>query len=164
MKFFRSVVALLLAFSLMAVLAPCVKAEQENAKSITVTIDRVVMPQSSIYPGRVFTDPATVTVSDFVIRDYLGIPIEGFIVQTVSGQTKVPICKVKEIDFSGWTHRRTDDIKLVENVTCAEIILTDGTSRSVVMNADFGTIEGKTEHGDFYLSLPHTVERLVFNR
>jgi hypothetical protein len=164
MKLFRSATALLVAFSLMAVCAPAVRAEQGNAESITITIDRMVMPQSVFHPGRACTKPATVTVSDFVIRNYSGAPIDGFIVQTVSGQTKVPIDDVKEINFSGWTHRRTEDIDLIENVTRAEMVLTDGTSKSVILNADFGTIEGKTEKGDFFLDLPHTVERLVFNR
>ena len=164
MKLFRSAAALLVAFSLMAVCVPAVRAEQGNAESITITIDRMVMPQSVFHPGRVCTKSATVTVSDFVIRDYSGAPIDGFIIQTASGQTKVPIEEVKEITFSGWTHRRTDDIELIENVTRAEMFLTNGTSKSVIMNADFGTIEGKTDKGDFFLDLPHTLERLVFNR
>jgi len=164
MKVFSSTVALVVALSMVAVFAPCAKADQGNAKSITLTIDRTVMPQTVFYPGRTHTKPATVTVTDFVIRDYSGAPIDSFIIQTVSGQTKIPIDEVKEIDFSGWTRRRTDDIPLIENITCAEMVFTDGTSRSVIMNGDFGTIEGETTLGDFFLSDPLTVEHLIFNR
>jgi len=164
MKIFRSAAVLLVVFSLIHLCSPAVRAEQGNAESITITIDRTVMPQTVFHPGRVCTKAATVTVSDFVIRDYSGIPIDSFIIQTVSGQTKVPIEDVKEITFSGWTHRRTDDIELIENVARAKMVLTDGTTKSVILNADFGTIEGRTDKGDFFLDLPHTVERLVFNR
>ena len=106
----------------------------------------------------------TVTVSDYVIRDFSGAPIKGFTVQTVSGQTMIPIDTVKEIEFSGCVSTRTEDIDNVEHVTKAKILLVDGKKKSVVMNSDFGTIEGKTKRGDFFLGKPDTVMKLVFNR
>ena len=161
MKGLRLVLAFLLALVLVAMLAGDAVAEGE---SITITIDRKTMPQSVLHPGRFFTEPETVTVYDYVIRNYSGKPIDGFIVQTSSGQTKVPVATVKEIRTEGWVHRRTADIEYVENVVRADMLLTDDSQMSVLMNADFGTIEGKTDLGDFFLKDPHTVRHLVFNR
>lgn len=164
MKGLKSAVALLVVLTLAAAVTPNVMAEQGENESITITIDRVTMPSTIFFPGRIFTRAKTLTVHDFVIRDYNGIPIDGFIIQTSSGQTKVPIYLVEEIRASGWIHRYSKDIDFTENVTSADMVLTDGTEMNVLMNADFGTIEGKTEDGDFFLGNPYTVRRLVFNR
>lgn len=164
MKVLKSAVALLVVLTLAAAVTPNVAAEQANSESVTITIDRVTMPSTLLFPGRIFTKAKTLTVHDFVIRDYDGIPIDGFIIQTSSGQTKIPIYMVEQIRPSRWVRRETKDIDFVENVVCAEMVLTDGTEMNVLMNADFGTIEGKTEDGDFFLGDPHTVRQLVFNR
>ncbi|UCD56318.1 MAG: thrombospondin type 3 repeat-containing protein, partial [Candidatus Hydrogenedentota bacterium] len=164
MKVFKCASALLVALTLMAVLMPSATAGQGGAESITITIDRRTMPSSLLFPGRFFTKAATVTVHDFVIRDYLGNPIDGFTVQTSSGRTEIPIHLVEEIRLSRWIKRNTKDIEYVENVVEGEIVLTDGREMSVLMNADFGTIEGKTDFDDFFLEDPHTVRHLVFNR
>jgi outer membrane protein OmpA-like peptidoglycan-associated protein len=161
MKGFKIALAVLLVLMFASIFASNANAEDG---SITITIDRKVMPQSLLHPGRFMTGDETITVYDYVIRDYRGAPIEGFIIQTASGQTKVPIDTVKEIHTKGWIHRRTGDIKYVENVVSAEIYYTDGTREEVVMNADFGTIEGTTDLGDFFLDNPHSVKVLVFNR
>ncbi len=164
MKVLKSAVALLVVLTLAAAVAPNVAAEQGENESITITIDRATMPSTIFFPGRIFTKAQTLTVHDFVIRDYDGIPIDGFVIQTSSGQTKVPINLVQEIRPSKWVNRYSDDIDFIENVTHADMVLTDGTEMNVLMNADFGTIEGKTEDGDFFLGNPYTVRRLVFNR
>jgi outer membrane protein OmpA-like peptidoglycan-associated protein len=164
MKVFRTVSALL--FALVIVAVPIVSAGTDcgEGDSITITINRRTMPQSLLHPGRFFTKSETLTVSDFVIRDYSGVPIDSFIIQTSSGRTEVPVHLIKEIRQTGWIHRRTEDIRYVENVVETEMLLTDGTAMSGLMNADFGTIEGKTELGEFFLNDPHTVRHLVFNR
>ena len=168
MKGFKIAAAILVALMLVGTHVPYVSAEQDQGKSITITLDRRTVPQSMFRAGRFFVDKddvtATVTVFDHAIRDRAGTPIDGFTIQTASGQTKVPIETVKEIRFTGWVHRRTDDIELVEHVTEADILLTNGTEKNVLMSADFGTIEGKTERGDFFLGDSHTVRHLLINR
>lgn len=136
----------------------------DQGKTITITIDRAYRPAVIFHPGLMWQEEATVTVRDFVIRDYMGKPIDGFVVQTASGRTEIPIQKVKEIRFSGCVHRVTKDIPYIQNVTSAKMVLADGTTKDVLMNADFGTIEGKTEKGDFFLGDPYTVKHLVFER
>jgi hypothetical protein len=168
MKVLKVTSVCLIALMLVGTLIPTAMAEEESEGTLTLTLDRRVMPQSLLWPGRFLLTGdevrMTVTLQDYVIRDYLGAPIEGFIIQTTSGQTRVPIETVKSIDFTGWVHRRTEDINYVENVTKADILLTNGKTKCVLMNADFGTISGKTERGDFIVSDPHTVMKLVFDR
>jgi hypothetical protein len=164
MKALKIAIALLVALILLAVIVPSAAAGEGESESITITIDRKTMPSSLLFLGRFFTESATVTVDDFVIRNYFGLPIDGFVIHTSSGRTKIPIDEVKEICFSRWIQRNTKDIVSAENVVSAEMVLTDETELSVLVNADIGTIEGKTDWGDFLLIDPHTVRRLVFNR
>jgi hypothetical protein len=166
MKSFKIVSALMIALMLACCLVPNAMAEQKQEKTITLTMDRRVMPQSLFHPSVFLQDGSkvTVTVSDYVIRDYSGDPIKGFTVQTASGQTLIPIDDVKEIEFSGCVSTKTEDIDYVEHVSGAEILLVNGKKKNVVINADFGTIEGKTKRGDFFLGKPNTVVKLVFNR
>ncbi len=161
MRSHKLISALLLGLALAAAFASGSSAEEE---SITITIDRKTMPQSLLHPGRFFTKQETVTVYDYVIRNYLGKPIEDFIVQTAAGMTKIPVDTVTEIRFRNWIKTRTSDIPNIERVVEAEMFFTDGTMMQVLMNADFGTIEGRTELGDFFLKDPATVRHLVFNR
>ncbi len=161
MRRLRPCLSLVIAFALIAGLAPCVWAGED---SVTLTLDRKTMPQSLLHPGRFFTKQEVVTVYDYVIRDYRGEPIEGFTIQTASGLTKVPIDTVEEIRFKNWIKRRTDDIYLIERVVEADMFFTDGSQMRVLTNADFGTIEGRTELGDFFLGDPLAVRHLVFNR
>lgn len=162
MNIFKLVSATLIAVMLFMAVGPDAMAEDD---SITITIDRRTMPQSVFHAGRFFRGgPKTLTVYDYAIRDYLGKLTEGFTIQKSAGQLMIPIDTVKEININNWYSRRTDDIEYVENVARAEIILVDGSRIEALMNADFGTIEGKTDLGDFFLNDPHTVRRLVFNR
>lgn len=161
MKRSRILSAFLLALMITSTFVSAAVAEGD---SITITIDRKVMPQSLLHPARFKTSAETLTVYDYVIRDYTGDPIDGFIVQTASGQTKIPIDTVKQIRTEGWIHRETDDIDYVENVVEAYFLFTDGTQEQYLMNADFGTIEGTTDLGDFFLGNPHSVKSLTFNR
>jgi hypothetical protein len=103
-------------------------------------------------------------VEDYVIRDYLGKPIKGFMIQAGPGLEKIPVETVEAISINNWVRRRTDDIPHIENVVKADMLMTDGSEMHVLMNADFGTIEGRTELGDFFLKDPLTVRHLVFNR
>lgn len=162
MKSLRFASAFVAVLMLAAVFVPHAVGGEEGWKSITITIDRKTMGQSVFYPGRFFTDPATVTVDDFTIRDYFGVPIDGFTIQTSSGKTEIPICTVKEISFCEWVRRKTSDIMHVEHIVKATMVLTDGEELPVLMNADFGTIEGKTDLGNFFLKDPHTIRHLVF--
>jgi len=164
MKALRTVLTVVSALAMVAVPTLATAACGVDSASITITIDRGTMPQSIFHPGRIFTKPETLTVNEFVIRDYSGNPIDSFTIQTSSGRTEVPMNLIQEIRQKGWIHRRTDDIEYVENIVKADMLLTDGTEMSVIMNADFGTIEGKTELGEFFLGDPHSVRRLVFNR
>lgn len=166
MKGFKLPVILLVALMLTGIIAPVAMAECEDAKSLTVTIDRRVMPQTIYHPGRLFQRPKTVTVTlhDFVIRDYAGMPTDGFTIQTNAGQTKIPLDAVKELQLYGEFYRRTDDIYLSENLVRSHFSLTDGREVWAFMNPDFGTIEGKTGQGDFFLKEPHAVKRLVFSQ
>lgn len=164
MKMLKIASVFLVALLLLAILAPGTVAGQTADDTITITIDRKVMGQTIFHPGRRFTPSETLTVSDYAIRDYTGKLIEGFIVQTSSGRTKIPVSSVKEIRISKWISRCTDDIELVENVAEAEFDLTDGSTHALLMNADFGTIEGQVEDDSFFLPDPLTVRRLVFNR
>ena len=161
MKARKLVPAILLTVTLLAVSTLGASAEEG---SITITISRKTMPQSLLHPGRFFTKAETLTVHDYVIRDYLGRPIESFAIQTASGLTKIPVDTVKEIHFNNWLKRRTEDVYLSEFVVQADMLMTDGSEMNVLMNPDFGTIEGKTELGEFFLKDPHTIRRLVFNR
>ncbi len=164
MKVFKLASVLLVVLALTAIAMPNVMADCEEGDSITITIDRGTKPSSFFHPGRFFTKSATETVYEFVIRDYDGLAIEGLTIQTSSGRTIVPIDRIKEIRFNNWIERESDDINYVENVVKADLMFNDGTEKSVVMNADMGTIEGKTKLGDFFLRDPHTLRRLVFNR
>lgn len=166
MKSFKIVSVFVIALMLACSLAPNAVAEQKQEKTITLTMDRRVMPESLFHPGVFLQDGAkvTVTVSDYVIRDFLGAPIKGFTVQTASGQTMIPIDKVKEIEFSGCVATKTEQIDYVDHVAKAEVLLVDGKKKDVVINVDFGTIEGKTKRGDFFLGKPSTVTKLTFNR
>jgi len=161
MRGLKFATAILLGIALIAAVAPVARAD---AESITITISRTVMPQSLLHPGRFFQDPETLTVEDYVIRNYLGRPIEDFMIQAASGLEKVPVETVKEISFNNRIRRRTDDLPRVERVVEADMVMTDGSTMHVLMNADFGTIEGRTELGDFFLEDPTTVRHLVFNR
>jgi len=161
MRRLKLAASLLIALALVAAFAPVSSAEEE---SITITIDRKTMPQSLLHPGRFFTKQETVTVYDYVIRNYMGKPIEDFTIQTASGRTEIPVDTVAEIRFKNWVKRRTDDIERIERVVEADMFFTDGSEMNVLMNADFGTIEGSTELGDFFLKDPLAVRRLVFNR
>ena len=168
MKSLKLISSFLVAMMLFAVAVPYAAAEGEQADSITITIDRRVKPQSFFHIGRFFAKAdrreATLTVYDPVIRDYDGIPIKDFTVQTASGRTAIPIDTVEAIRFSSWLGRRTDDIERVEWTVNADILLTNGNEKQVIMAADFGTIEGKTDRGEFFLSDPHTVRYLEFHR
>ncbi len=164
MKWTKTVLGLMVALVLVGVFTVNAMAKQGNADSITLSIDRTPMGQTIFHPGRHHTAPATVTVRDFMIRDYTGLPIEGFVMKTCSGRTMIPLETVMEIRLSRWSSRRTDDIFLIENVVEVEIDLTDGTTRIGLMNADFGTVEGQTELGDFFLGDPLYVRHLLFNR
>ena len=164
MKCTKTALGLMIVLVLVGVFSVNAMAEQGNADSITLSIDRTPMGQTIFHPGRLRTGPATVTVRGFMIRDYTGLPIEDFVMKTCSGRTMIPIETVMEIRLSRWSFRRTNDIYLIENVVEVEIDLTDGTTRTGLMNADFGTIEGKTELGDFFLGDPLYVRHLVFNR
>lgn len=161
MRGLKSATAILLGIALIAAFAPAASA---SADSVTITINRAVMPQSIFHPGRFFQEPETVTVKDYVIRNYLGDPIKDFMIQAASGLERIPIDTVEEISFNNWIHRRTDDLPRIERVVEADMLLTDGNVLHVLMNADFGTIEGKTDLGDFFLKDPTTVRHLVFNR
>jgi outer membrane protein OmpA-like peptidoglycan-associated protein len=160
MKGIRIAFALLVTLTLVAVFTPNATAEGE---SITITIDRNVMPQTIFHPGRSRTEPATVTVYDYVIRDYSGKPTKVFTLQTASGRTRVPLESVREITLDNWISRRTDDIPDVEHVVHVDMLLKDGTRIDSLMNADFGTIEGTVDNGEFFLEDPHTVRHIVFN-
>jgi outer membrane protein OmpA-like peptidoglycan-associated protein len=153
--------AILLGIALMAAFSPAAKAD---VGSITITISRSVMPQSLLHPGRFFQEPETVTVEDYVIRNYLGEPIKDFLIQAGPGVERIPIETVKAININNWVRRRTDDIAHIEHVVEADMLMTDGSMMNVQMNGDFGTIEGRTELGDFFLEDPLTVRHLVFNR
>ena len=161
MRGLKLVSTLLLGVVLVAASASVARADDG---SITITIDRRVMPRVIFHPGLLFTKAETVTVKDYVIRNYLGKPIGGFVIQTASGRTTIPIDAVQEIRMNEWVSRRTEDIPGIERVVEADILYTDGTRERVLMNADFGTIEGATELGEFFLGDPLTVRSLVFNR
>ncbi len=164
MKIAKTASVFLVALTLIAIFIPDVMAQMGNAESITVTIDRKTYPNIIFHPRLWKSQPETVTLHDFVIRDYYGIPIDAFIVQTASGRTEIPIEQVAQICTKGWITRASKDIDLADSVIKADIVLTDGTQMESLMNLDFGTIEGKSELGDFYLNDPHTVRQLVFNR
>lgn len=161
MRGFKLGITILLALMLANIFVSNAVAEGD---SITLTIDRKTMPHALFRPSELLTESETVTVNDYVIRDYFGEPIKGFVVQTASGETLLPIDTIKQIRTKGWIHRRTEDIDYVENVVKADILFTDGTREEVLMNADFGTIEGNTELGEFFLGNPHSIKSLVFNR
>jgi outer membrane protein OmpA-like peptidoglycan-associated protein len=164
MRVLKTASAFLIALTLIAGLIPDAMAAMGNCDSITVTIDRKTHPNVIFHPELWKTNPATVKVHEFMIRDYYGNLIDGFVIQTASGRTKIPIDTVKEIHTKGWITRSTKNIEYIDSVIKADITLVDGTTLDVLMNADFGTIEGKTELGDFFLGDPHTVKMLVFNR
>jgi hypothetical protein len=149
---------------LLAALPATVLAEQGGAESITLTLDRAVMPVTIYHAGLLWTEPQIVTVQDFVIRDYLGNPIQSFVVQKASAREEIPIETVESIRQTGWINKNTKDIKGIEYVVPVVISLTDGRELETLMNADFGTIEGFTILGSFFLDDPHTVKELVFNR
>jgi outer membrane protein OmpA-like peptidoglycan-associated protein len=167
MRIVKYTLMLFVVISLMTV-SPAIAAAQAGSgsgdDSLTLTLDRKYMPKTIFYPGLLCTDADTITVHEYVIRDHLGKPIDGFIIQTASGQTLVPVEKVKEISFEQCIRHKTRDIDHVYFVEDARMVLTSGKEMSVIMNADFGTVEGKTKLGDFFLGDPHTVKKLVFNR
>lgn len=165
MKVTHKMLTLVIALSLTAVLQAPAVAGQGGADSITITVDRNVMPAHLYHvTGQSRTKAETVTLTDFVIRNYFGKPIDGFIIQTVSGRTTVPIETVKEISHTGWIRKHTEDIPGIAYVVPVHMVLTDGSEMDVLMNADFGTIEGMTDLGKFFVKDPHTVTHLVFNR
>lgn len=164
MKAYKTVLLLLVAVAFMSVLAPAVMAQGELGDSITVTIDRKTKPNVVLHPELWGAKPETVTVYNYVIRNYYGTPVDAVIVQTASGRTEIPIGDVREIKTNGCIRRYTNEIAYINSVIDADIVLNDGTQLSVVMNADLGTIEGDTELGQFFLKDPHTIKHLVFNR
>ncbi len=166
MKNLKLISSLVVAAMLFAVVAPHAAAEGEQADAITITIDRAVKPQSFFHIGRFFAPrrEATLTVYDPIIRNYDGRLTEKFTIQTASGRTDIPIDSVQAIRLNNWIERRTEDIPQVEWTVNANILLTDGTQKQVLMNADFGTIEGRTDRGEFFLKDPHTVRFIEFHR
>ncbi|RJP19805.1 MAG: hypothetical protein C4520_12005 [Candidatus Abyssobacteria bacterium SURF_5] len=155
---------LLLVLALLAGFTSAARGEQGNARTITLTLDRAVMPAALYHPGTLCTGPMVVTVHDFVIRNHFGLPIDSFIVQKASARVEIPIETVQEIRQTGWISKKTEDIPRIMYVVPAVITLTDGREIETIINADFGTIEGMTERGPFFLDDPHTITRLVFNR
>ncbi len=168
MKNFKLASALLVAVALLVTAAPHVLAEPDHGDSITITLDRRVMPESFFNIGRFFMreDRATTTVTVYepVIRNYDGRPITGFTIQTASGQTKVPIDTVQELSLNGWIGRQLDEIPDTERTVNANILFTNGTQKQVLMNADFGTIEGKTNRGELFVGDPVTIKHIEFHR
>lgn len=164
MKAANKVLVFLVVCALVFSLHAQANAGQGGAQSITMIIDRNVMPASIYHAGLFWTFPETVTVENFVIRDYLGRPIDGFVIQTASARTKVPIRNVQEIQHTGWICKNTKDIEGIEYVVPVHMVLTDGTELDTLMNADFGTVEGRTVDGKIFINDPHTVTYLVFNR
>jgi hypothetical protein len=166
MKNSKPVALILSALMLVLAFAPYALAEADHGESITILIDRAVKPQSYFHIGRFFQKgrKKTVEVYEPVIRNYDGKPIESLTIQTASGRTQIPIETVQEIKLENWIERRTDDIPHIEQVVEAKILLTSGEQKKVLMNADFGTIEGKTERGEFFLADPITVRCIAFHR
>jgi hypothetical protein len=168
MKNFKLVSALIMALAMFATVAPLALAEADQGDSITVTLDRRVRPESYFHPGRFFLwgdrVATTVTVYEPVIRNYNGDPIESFTIQTASGRTNVPIDTVQEICLNNRIGRRTDDIPDIERTVKANILFTNGTEKQVLMSADFGTIEGKTDRGELFVADPSTVRYIMFHR
>jgi hypothetical protein len=160
----RRVVAGLMLLLLLAAHPAAALAEQGRAESITLVLDRAVMPVSIYHAGLFWTQPEIVTVHDFVIRDYLGYPIDSFTVQKASAREEIPIETVNSIRQTGWICKNTKDIEGIEYVVPVVISLTDGRELETLMNADFGTIEGSTILGSFFLADPHTVKEMTFNR
>jgi len=148
--------AVLLVAAMMAVVSSGALAEQGRATSITVTLDRAVMPVTLYHPGLMCGEPVVVTVNDFAIRNYFGVPIDGFLVQKASATVEIPIETVSEIRQTGWICRNTKDIEGIAYVVPVVITLTDGREVETLMNADFGTIEGFTERGFLFVEDPHT--------
>ncbi|RJP64263.1 MAG: OmpA family protein [Candidatus Abyssobacteria bacterium SURF_17] len=164
MKAFKTALLLSVALVFTGVFASAVIAEEATGDSITVTIDRRTQPNTIFHPEWWDENPATVTVYNYVIRDYYGTAVEDVVIKTASGRTEIPIDRVKEIHTKGWLRRYKDEIDYVDTVIDADIVLTDGTQLSGAMNADLGTIEGDTDLGTFFLGDPHTIKDLVFNR
>lgn len=164
MKGTKGIIASLLLSLSLAALPAVALAEQGGADSITLTLDRAVMPVSIYHAGLFWTQPQIVTVHDFVIRDYLGNPIDSFVVQKASAREEIPIETVESICQTGWIYKNTKDIQGIEYVVPVVISLTDGRQLETLMNADFGTIEGFTILGSIFVGDPHTVKELVFNR
>jgi hypothetical protein len=168
MKNFKCVAATMAALMLVLTFAPYALAEADYGESITITIDRRVKPQSFFQIGRFFAPKHHTVVStevyEPVIRNYDGKPIEHLTVQTASGQTRIPIDTVQGIMLNDWVERRRDDIPHIEHTVNANILFTNGKQEQVVMNADFGTIEGKTDNGEFFVADPTTVRCISFHR
>ncbi|RJP19804.1 MAG: hypothetical protein C4520_12000 [Candidatus Abyssobacteria bacterium SURF_5] len=164
MKVVHAVLMLVLSLTLTAGMQMEAVAGQGGAESITVTLDRRVMPVSIYHPGLFWTDSETVTVFDFAIRNYLGEPIDGFWIQTASARTEIPIGTVSEIRQTGWIRKNTKDIPRIAYVVPVHMVLVDGTEFDTLMNADFGTVEGMTDLGEIFVADPHTVTYLAFNR
>ena len=168
MKSFKLVAALLVAVALFGVVAPQALAEPDHGDSITITLDRRVKPESFFNVGRFFLrgDRATTTVTVYepVIRNNDGKPITGLTIQTASGQTKVPIDTVQGLSLDGWIGRQLDEIPNIERTVNANILFTNGTQKQVLMNADFGTIEGKTHRGELFVGDPCTIRHIDFHR
>jgi hypothetical protein len=168
MKNLKLTAALLSALMLVLAFAPYALANPDHGESITLLIDRAVKPESFFHIGRFFMPPSRrkiiVEVYNPVIRHYDGSPIEGLIIQTSSGRTNIPIDTVQKITLKGWIGRRTDDIPRIERTVNATILLTNGTQKEVLMNADLGTIEGQTDRGEFFLKDPTTIKCISFRR
>jgi outer membrane protein OmpA-like peptidoglycan-associated protein len=164
MKVAHILFTMLVSLTLTAGLQAQAIAGQGGADSLTITLDRNVMPVSIFHLGLFWTEPETVTVHDFVIRDYFGRPIDAFITQTASARTEVPIETVKEVRQAGWICKNTEDIPHIAYVVPVRMTLTDGSVLETLMNADFGTIEGTTDLGEIFVADPHTVTWLAFNR
>lgn len=164
MKAFKTALLLILALVFTGIFTPAVMADEGTGDSITLTIDRRTKPNTIFHPEWWDESPATVTVYNYVIRDYYGTPVEDVVIKTASGRTEIPISRVKEIHTKGWLRRYKNEIDYINTVIDADIVLTDGTQLSGAMNADLGTIEGDTDLGAFFLGDPHTIKDLVFNR
>ena len=110
--------------------------------------------------------PETVTVTNYRIADMRG-GARGYIkLETASGITRLNFDDVRRIDFVSYPrlHEFGKRMESVIYTVRSNVQLTDGSRiENAILNAHWGTVEGDTELGRFFLSDPMTVASLSFN-
>lgn len=143
-----------------------VQAETEAEDTLTLTMYPRVSHEKILGLVIPWGTPETVTVSNYRIADLRGDGRDHILLETGSGLTRLSFDDVRRIEFVSYPrlHEMNERMQSATYTVRANVHLADGTRiENAILNAHWGTVEGDTELGPFFLSNPLTVASLTFD-